>query len=289
MKVFHGIDGTLPSGIKKSGIKSVVTIQSLIYKHFPEYYGWTERRETESDALRACREADCIIATSECTKRDIMHFYDVDPSLIKVVHPGCEPSFQNVILDSEIDRVRSRFDLPSHYILSIGALDERHNLELTVRALQHIDDKDLRLIIVGHSTPYYKKVKKLAIELGVGHRFYRVPQAHAADLPILYHLAQATVYPNRYDPLGIPIIESLSCGTPAIGATGSGLEESGGEGCLYVDPDSVEQMTQAINAITGNPTRRAALAEAGSKHIAQFAPQAVADAMIEIYDQLLDS
>lgn len=267
--VFHGLDGVLPRGIEKSGMRSVVTIAQL-----------------DQAAAQACRVADCIVACSERVKHDIVDSCSVEPGKVRVVHPGCEPTYAVPVTGSEIERVTGLYDLPPHYVLSIGALDERHNLELTVRALAQMPGSNLHIVIVGHSTPYYKKVKKLAAECGLEKRLYRLPQVHASDLPVIYHQAVATVCPSRHDALGISLIESLSCGTPVIGATGSGMEEAGGPGGLYVDPDSPAQLAQAIAAIAGDSARREAMARAGGRHIEHFAMQPVADAMMTIYREL---
>lgn len=268
--VFHGLDGVLPRGIEKSGMRSVVTVD-----------------EPGPATAQACRVADCIVACSESVKRELVSSCGAEPGKVRVVHPGCEPAYKGTITGSEIERVTGLYDLPSRYLLSIGALDERHNLELTVRALVQVPDAArLHIVIVGHSTPYYKKVKKLAAECGVEKRLYRLPQVHASDLPVVYHQAVATVCPSRHDALGISLIESLSCGTPVIGATGSGMEEAGGPGGLYVDPDSPSELAQAIAAIAGDASRREAMAAAGARHIEHFAMQAVADAMMAIYQEL---
>ena len=269
VKVFHGIDGVLPRGIEKSGMRSVVTVAQV-----------------DQDTAQACRVADCIVACSESVKRELERTCGVEPDKVRVVHPGCEPAYAAAVTSSEIERVTGLYDLPPRYVLSIGALDERHNLELTVRALAQVPSADLHIVIVGHSTPYYKKVKTLAAECGVEKRLYRLPQVHASDLPAIYHQAVATVCPSRHDALGISLIESLSCGTPVIGATGSGMEEAGGPGGLYVDAHSPSQLAQAIAAIAGDAGRRQAMAVAGARHIEQFAMQPVADAMMTIYQEL---
>ena len=118
VKVFHGIDGVLPRGIEKSGMRSVVTVAQI-----------------DQDTAQACRVADCIVACSESVKRELERTCGVEPGKVRVVHPGCEPAYAAAVTSSEIERVTGLYDLPPRYVLSIGALDERHNLELTVRAL----------------------------------------------------------------------------------------------------------------------------------------------------------
>lgn len=286
--VFHGLSGELPRSIGKSKMKAVVTIHDLIFKVHPQYYKFIDRLIYDFKARYACHHAHCIVATSECTKRDIVKFYGIDPSKIEVVYQGCNPRFYEPVTAIDEERVRVRYELPSRYILSVGTIEERKNLMLAVEALQAVDDKHVRLVIVGHRTPYYKKLKAWAKEHGLGHRLYRVSHVSNEDLPALYHMAQLSVYASRYEGFGIPIVESLATGTPVVAATGSCLEEAGGDGAIYVNPDSPEEMARALNSILNSDELRGELVAKGQKHIAQFTGKQFADSMMAIYCSILD-
>jgi glycosyltransferase involved in cell wall biosynthesis len=74
VQLYHGLSGELPLGIRRSGIRSVVTIHDLIFLRHPEYYKWIDRNIYAWKFRRTLKEADCIIAISECTRRDIIHY-----------------------------------------------------------------------------------------------------------------------------------------------------------------------------------------------------------------------
>ena len=94
IELYHGLSGELPIGISKSGVKSVVTIHDLIFLRHPEYYHWLDTKIYAWKFRQTVREADHIIAISECTKRDILHYAPfVDPSRITVIYQSCAPRF----------------------------------------------------------------------------------------------------------------------------------------------------------------------------------------------------
>lgn len=83
--LYHGLSGELPLGIHRSGIRTVVTIHDLIFMRHPEYYNRADVKIYTWKFHRTIAQADRIIAISECTKRDIMHYGHVDPDRIEVI------------------------------------------------------------------------------------------------------------------------------------------------------------------------------------------------------------
>ena len=108
-----------------------------------------------------------------------------------------------------------------------------------------------------------------------------------ADLPAFYRLASAFVYPSRIEGFGIPMLEAVTSGVPAIGCTGSCLEEAGGAGALYVDPDDAAAMADAIDAACNDePLRQRMIAE-GRTHAALFDDRKLAESLMATYRKAL--
>ena len=117
IQVFHGLSGELPIGIHQSGIKSVVTIHDLIFLRHPEFYHWIDTKIYGWKFRQTMREADHIIAISECTKRDILAYSEVDERKISVIYQSCAPKF--TVPASPLSPSTSR------YILSVGSIEAR--------------------------------------------------------------------------------------------------------------------------------------------------------------------
>ncbi|MCM1476084.1 MAG: glycosyltransferase family 4 protein [Muribaculaceae bacterium] len=284
--IYHGLSNELPLNICGSGVKSVVTIHDLIYRRLPYCYSLPDRLIYDYKYGRSCQNADKIIAVSERTKSDIIEFYGIDPGKIEVVYQGCDDIFRDNYSNSDIRDVVERLSLPDNYLVQVGTIERRKNLELSLRALPAIDP-EVKLVVVGRDHHGYKKeMLRLADELRLDDRIVWLEGVDFRDLPIVYSQARAALYPSRYEGFGIPVIEAIESGTPVIAATGSCLEEAGGEGALYVDPDSPRQMIEAINTLMGNEQLRAERVELGRRHVRKFDNSKMADSLIEIYRSL---
>ncbi len=285
--LFHGLSNELPISISNSGIPSIVTIHDLIFLRYPEYYHLIDRTIYNYKFLKACENSSKIIAVSECTKRDIVDFYGINEEKIEVVYQGCSEIFRSNINELQINQVKSEFSLPERYILYVGTIESRKNLLLAVKAL-NIIDPSVNLIVVGRKTKYTDTVIEYINLNNLQSRVRFLENLNFNVLPVLYKLALASVYPSRFEGFGIPILESITCGTPAIGCTGSCLEEAGGKGGLYVDPDDEIALAEAINSVIEEGALRTQLIEEGARHAEKFTYHAIADNLFTVYKKTLN-
>ena len=284
--LYHGLTGELPMGIRKKGIRTVVTIHDLIFMRHPEYYHWLDTKIYTWKFHRTLREADRIIAISERTKQDIIELGGISGDRIDVVYQSCSPRFTTDVPPTLAAEVRAHYGLPQRFILSVGSIEERKNLLLAVSALCQLPT-DIHLVAVGKPTKYAEKVTMEARRLGVGdrvHLLHGVPDTH---LQALYHEAEVFVYPSRYEGFGIPIIEAIYCGLPVVAATGSCLEEAGGPDCLYVSPDDAEELAAAITRQLHGAEGREQRIRQSRDYVRRFEGRDVAAQVLDIYRQLL--
>ena len=280
VQVYHGLSGELPAGLRKAGIRSVVTIHDLIFMRHPEYYSWIDAKIYAWKFRQTIKEADHIIAISECTKRDIMELGHVPEEKISVVYQSWslgQPT--TAVANSTLSTLHS---LTSPYLLSVGTIEERKNALLAVQALHYLPE-DLSLVLVGRATDYARRVRQYADSHGLGSRVKMLHNVTNEQLPQLYAQAEAFVYPSRYEGFGIPIIEAIAMGLPVVAATGSCLEEAGGPHSLYVGPDDAEALAAAVRQVLrGAPGREERIA-ASRDYIRRFEGQDVARQVIDIY------
>ena len=286
VELYHGLTGELPIGIKKSGIKTVVTIHDLIFMHHPEYYNWIDTKIYAWKFRQTCKEADRIIAISECTKRDIIRFGNVPPSKIDVIYQSCNTEYKTRESEKKLQQVHTDYLLPERYIVNVGTIEERKNILLAVKALQLLP-QEISLVVVGRPTPYADKVKKYVADNGMDKRVKFLHGVPHEDLPAIYQMAEACVYPSRYEGFGLPIIEAIQSGLPVVACTGSCLEEAGGNATLYVKPDDVYGMAKAITQVLkGAPEREERILKA-QQYVSRFENTNVAQKVIDIYRKLL--
>ena len=277
VRLYHGLSGELPIGIRKSGIKSVVTIHDLIFLRHPEFYNWLDTKIYAWKFRQTIREADHIIAVSECTKRDIIKLGQVDESRISVIYQSCAPRF---------NAPNPEIPTPPRYILSVGSIEARKNILLAVKALPYLPE-DISLVIVGRHTRYTDQVNDYIKANRLDHRVHILHGVSDEVLPSLYAGAEAFVYPSIYEGFGIPIIEAISCGLPVVACTGSCLEEAGGPDSLYVAPDDAEGMANAIRQSLRGAEGREQRILRSREYIRRFEGQDVASQVIDLYQSLI--
>ena len=249
VQVYHGLSGELPMGIRKAGIRGIVTIHDLIFMRHPEYYHWLDTKIYEWKFRTALREAERIIAISERTRQDIIELGgERYADRISVIYQSFAPRFSVDVSQELRDEVRQRYKLPQRYILNVGTIEQRKNLLLACEAVDLLP-QDVHLVAVGRQTDYVK-------QLPSSERIHLLSGVPDADLAAIYAMAEAFVYPSRYEGFGIPIIEAIAAGLPVVACTGSCLEEAGGPHSLYVSPDNVIDMVEALKmSLRGAPGR----------------------------------
>lgn len=288
--LFHGLSNELPLNIRKAGCRSVVTIHDLIFLHYPKYYHLIDRKIYDFKFRLACRNADRVIAVSEFTKREIMKYYGTPEAKIDVVYQGCDPAFAAPVSKEKLDDVALRYSLPRQFILYVGSIEERKNLMLVAKAIASRPSAFRhKIVAVGKRTPYVDEIRQYLEANGIADRilfFHKVP---FADLPSFYRLADAFVYPSRIEGFGIPMLEAISSGLPAIGCTGSCLEEAGGPHCIYVDPDDVQAMSAALCRVVSDKELRETMIREGYKYARNFTDEVLAGKVHEVYSSILQA
>lgn len=284
IQLFHGLSGELPFGIRKSGIKSVVTIHDLIFLRHPEFYNPIDVQIYKWKFRQTIKEADYIIAISECTKRDILGYGGnlVSEDKITLIYQSCSPRF-NTSQNYKTSNLNSKL---GRYVLSVGSIEPRKNTMLALKALHHLPD-DISLVLVGRHTAYTDKLIQYARANGLEHRLHILHGVPDTDLPALYAGAECFVYPSVYEGFGIPIIEAISCGLPVVACTGSCLEEAGGPDSLYVAPNDAIGMANAIRRSLKGADDREERIQRSMDYIRRFSGTDVAGQVVDVYKRVL--
>lgn len=286
VQVFHGLSNELPLNIRKvsPGVKSVVTVHDVIFRRLPGCYPVIDRMIYDYKFRRACRNADHVIAVSECTKRDIVNDYGVSPDKVTVIYQGCDPLFAEPINKERMAEIKAKYSLPDKFIVSVGTIEERKNLLSVVKSLLLLPD-DIHLVAVGRRTKYTALVDKFVAENHLEHRVHLLHGVPYIDLPVIYRCADVFAYMSLYEGFGIPLLEALNSCVPVVAATGSCLEEAGGPGSIYVEPFDVAAIAAAVKRCLQSDVRETMVA-AGLDWAARFSMERFAHETMDCYKML---
>lgn len=279
--IFHGLSGELPLRWNHKPIKKVVTIHDLIFLRYPEFYTFFDRKIHFWKFKKAAELADVVIAISEQTKRDIIEFLKIPEEKIKVVYQGCHQVFKEQIKKETFLQVSQKYHLPKRFILNVGTIEERKNLQSIIKALY---GTNIPLVVVGRKTGYYKKIEKDINKGGIEVLF--LEGVSMSELAVIYRLADIFIYPSLFEGFGIPVIESLFSETVVITSNRSSLPEAGGKYSVYIDPTNIEDMKSKILFLWHNQSERERRAKKGIEFVQRFSDEQIAKDLIDIYTNL---
>ena len=283
LDVYHGLSQELPVNLP-TNVKKIVTVHDLIFIRYPHLYKSIDTAIYKAKVKAACKQANRIVAISRQTKEDIVHFLNVDAAKIDVVYQGCHPNFKKVYSADQINSVRTKYDLPRHYILSVGTIEERKNVLLLIKAIALLPiDLRIHVVIIGRSTDYKRKIVEQAAKMRVSQWLIFLHDVSFVDLPAIYQGAEVFVYPSIFEGFGIPIVEALESAVPVIATKGSSLQEAGGPGAIYLDPENEQEMFDHLKRVLSDNDLRKKMIEEGREHIKQFEPGVIADKIMKVY------
>ncbi len=245
--IFHSFNWYMPPQRYGRKVGTVFDLTSIIYPK------WHNGRTVQLDKIRferLAKNADCIITISENSKKDFQKFWP--NTEVKVIYPGVSSIFTNKIDIKITNKVLRKYNFRSGYFLSVATLEPRKNLEGLVKAYIKSGIKR-SLVVVGLGgwknqklLDLLKKHKDKIIITGF------VPEG---DLVVLYQQALCLVYISLYEGFGLPVLEALSCGTPVICSKTSSQGEVGGDAVIYVDPNNIQDISEALKKIQDEKLR----------------------------------
>lgn len=219
---------------------SIATIHGLEFKYFSECYSPKDRLLLELNVLTSIRWSNKIIAPSENTKRDLVKFYGVDPEKIKVVYHGAR------ITNHEL-RIKNK-DKKTFNILFIGRLEKRKNLVNLIKAFE-IFKKSCKLILAGKGGFGFEEIKKAIAESPNKNDIILKGYVPEKEKEELYKNADVFIMPSLYEGFGLPVLEAMSYGVPVICSNNSSLPEVAGSAGLFVNPNNIQEIAEAMNKI----------------------------------------
>lgn len=233
------------------------------------------------------RKAVRIIAISRYTKADIVSHLDIAPDRIDVVYPG---------LDHGIFRpLDERASLPFPYILYVGSEAPRKNFAFLLQALSLLKQDrqfvDLKLLKIGNAANgpedegFRGATMREIASLGLHKEVIFAGRVSDRDLAKYYAAAECFVFPSLYEGFGMPPLEAMACGCPVIVSNRTSLPEVVGDAGLQIEPDRVDELTDALRRLLTDRMLRKSLISRGLDRARQFSWEKTADHIYVLYRQ----
>lgn len=267
----------------------VVTIHDCSFFRYPQLHLAGKRLFFRTFIHLSARRGAALIAVSESTRRELLHFVRISPQKIHTVHEGVSPDFHPIRDDQRIQTVRARYDLPQDFILFVGLIEPRKNLPDLLRAVKIVSKQhgNLQLVIAGRLGWKTREVFELLERLDLKSRIRLTGYIPQDDLPVLYNMSRFLVYPSQYEGFGLPVLEAMACGTPVITTQVSSMPEVAGDVGLLVPAGDVDALAQGIQRLWQDSALRRVMSDRGVQRAAGFTWERAARQTLEVYRHVL--
>lgn len=250
--------------------------------------------------------ADCIIAVSQNTKKDIVKILGIAEENVLVIHNGVDHLHKT---DQGLEkRTRNEICDESPFILYVGGLDPLKNIPTIIRAFDKISEKhgNLKLVMVGADGEKMRDLKSMTRKkrfsfLSPDQSFRTLLERmlrsgkiilkgylEIPDLIAYYRDAELFLFPSLYEGFGLPPLEAMSCGTPVVASDRSSLPEILGKAALYVNPEDAEDLARSVNQLLEDDSLRMKHKEAGLQRAAQFRWEETGRKTLALYQTLFE-
>ena len=271
----HG-GGTAPLGAVRPYL---LTIHDLQYRTYPQYFSRKKRTYLAAMIGRSVRKARIVTVPSDYVRLSVIEGFGAEPSRVMVVPHGFEPELLTDVTDEA--ELRRRFALSDGRVIVYPAVTNHHkNHRFLIDLLSSTwRDPDLRLVLIGGSGTSEAEVRAASDP-----RILRLGRVPAADRNGLLKMADAMVFPSRYEGFGAPLIEAMALGCPVI-ASDSTCIPAVLDGAGLVRPLVADQWADALDQVARD---RATMVAAGLRRAAAFTARASGAALAAAYTTALE-
>ena len=288
--IYHFFNFIVPPRIKG---KVITTIHDMTYVLYPETMDIRNLKRIKNDIQYSVNRADKIITVSESSKKDIIKFLSVDEAKIEVVYNGVEyDKFNKSYSEDEKSKIRVKYTLPKNYILYMGTLEPRKNIESIIEAFSlfkkenTVSNQNIKLVIAGKKGWLFENIFKLVNKLSLKDDVIFTDYIDENDKSIIYNMASLFVFPSLYEGFGIPVLEAMASSVPVITSNVSSLPEVAGDAAILVEPKDIKSIAKYMDKVLADKELRNNLIKKGHEQAKKFTWESSTKKLVNIYRDL---
>lgn len=285
--IYHFFNFLVPPRVKG---KVIVTVYDMVYKQYPETMAKKNIARLERDLIRSVNRADIIITISENSKKEIIEYLNIPESKIEIVYPGVELQQYNKTYSAiEKECIKKKYNLPEEYILYLGTLEPRKNIESIIDSYAQYKKNytgKLKLIIAGKKGWMFESIFEMVKKNNLQEDIIFIGYVDERDKPLLYKMSRMFIFPSLYEGFGMPVLEAMAAGVPVITSNNSSIPEVAGEAAILLNAQDIEGMVVAINQLDKDSSLRKKLILEGLKQSSKFTWENSIEQLISVYNKM---
>lgn len=268
----------------RAALPIVLTVHDLIGARFPKNFPPVARFYWSRYLPFTLRFVTRLVADSQNTQRDIARIARLDSA--RVIYPGRDERFQPMRDLRAWQNLRAQ--LPEKFFLFVSTLEPRKGADTLIAAFAQIArELPYDLVLVGARGWAWQKLFAPIERAGLRARVHWLDYFPDDQMPALYNLARAFVFPSRDEGFGLPVLEAMACGTPVICSNAASLPEVAGDAALLIAPEDVNGFADAMHRVAADDELCAQLRARGLQHATRFSWARAAREIIKVYQEIL--
>ena len=229
----------------------VPTVHDLSHLICPQFHPKARVKYLKAELPRTLARAKHVIVVSQYTKQSVMEHFDLDDQQITVVPPSVKSEYYPRTA-SECAQLKKRLGLPENFILFVGTLEPRKNLQgllLAYKLLSTELKSQYPLVLSGKKGWLLEEIEKTLQPMLDSGEVIWLGFVKSEDLPVLYSSANAFTYVSHFEGFGMPIAEAMACGTAVIASDNTAMKEASGGAVCIVSPHSIGSIAQGMRKV----------------------------------------
>jgi len=266
----------------------VTTIHDFSFYHYPECLPKENNEYLQKHFWKNIQKSERIITVSNFIKGEIVGLLKYDGDRIKVIYHGVDHDNFKPYDQLRLHEFKNAYKLPETFMLFVGSIEPRKNLKKALMSYIALPDsfkKECKFVLAGFSG--WKNAEVMDIIRMEKKNIIYLGYLTNLELAYLYNLASLFIYVSMYEGFGLPPLEAMACGTPVIVSQGSSLPEICGDAAYFVDPHSIDSISEGMSRIFTDSDLRASMARRGIAHAQAFNWERSAMSHLSLFSEVL--
>lgn len=270
--------------------KTVILLGDVFHKVNKKYHPFLYRKYLDLFLNSSIKRSDFIITISNHSKRDIINFYNIPEDKIRVIYLAADENFKPRSFTSEQrERLIKKYNLPSKFVLYVGNIDFRKNINAILKVAEIFANREKRdiyfILVSGPSRRYMTIINKKKQKIKKDNIII-LNDIEREDLPLMYNLADVFFFPSFYEGFGLPVLEAIQSGLPVVASNSSSLPEVIGEGGIMCNPKDYDAFAKNIIKLLENKNFREEMKKKGIQQAKNFNWERTTKEVVNLFNQI---
>ncbi len=276
-----------------SPVPTVISIMDMSFEYFPELFNKNDLYQLKNWTRYSAKKASKILTISKASKNDIIKFYNTPDDKIEVTYLGIRADLGSNIKNVSMDTLQEKYAIHKPYILFVGTLQPRKNIERLIEAFSKLrtvnsELSNHQLVVIGKKGWLYEPILAAPEKYNVKDQVKFLDFVTDEDLPAFYKNAECFVLPSLYEGFGLPVLEAMRYDCPVVTSNVSSLPEAGGDAALYCDPENTEDIAEKIEMVLSDSTLQKEMIQKGQEQVKKFSWEKTAKQTLSVLEQVIE-